>query len=722
MKTDWNKIIEKYLNNELSPKERANFEATLKTNKEVQKEFEIHQLTKNVIQRNTLRSQVQQTGKHFHFKRKLIHGGIALFVVGVIAATAYFIITNASSTKKINSIPPKETRFEKMGHSLAFDSLQAQYFNFTGKPDIFLTKSGVLLSITKKSLLLNGKPYTGKAIIQWQEAIRPSDIVEAGLSTMAGKRLLETQGMFSINAFTPDGKKLKLSKEGVYVQVPVDSVKQGMKLFTGVPQSNGDVNWTNPVELNRLPVQKTMATIDLYPPEYEPKLNALKWDTRKKKRDSLYLSFEPHNEYMVSGVKSISNSVSIDKKLYSNMQPYNDSTHQYPKRGRDSTLILSKKDYQFIYPSKVLSIWNSKFNNTILATQDFEDRMPFIYQTCNEKVLDLYADNLNLPLWKIDEKVVKLGYKAFQKFADQRVGKIAIDDAHQKNINTFYHNTVKKLHKMGVQRIRAVLKKERHWDRETQKIRNKNTIQNGMANGKNWNQEFLHNLKSVYKQLGITEGFYIDSSTRVTYKNRNVNICNIDRYVIQNVAHTTTRRVSAHFKNKKTGKTAKLIYHPVTVKVKKFNQFNKLYMYCFPKELNSFVRKDFSKGKLSYSLNADFHYSAAIVGITENGYFYYALDKLTPGNLGAITLKEISKLDFEKRINALNNESGKDKIHLKSELAWIFRERKEYKVQQKRRNNWKFRNKVSPTIYSCGKPKSEVSSSEPDEIKEDLYN
>ena len=48
-----------------------------------------------------------------------------------------------------------------------------------------------------------------------------------------------------------------------------------------------------------------------------------------------------------------------------------------------------------VNPASVKTIWNRKFNNTNLATKEFEERMPYIHQTCNNSILELYINNLD---------------------------------------------------------------------------------------------------------------------------------------------------------------------------------------------------------------------------------------------------------------------------------------------------------------------------------------
>ncbi|WP_294674403.1 c-type cytochrome [uncultured Fluviicola sp.] len=783
METNWNQLIERYLNNELSAEGKTAFEAELKQNKELQQEFELHKLTTELIQRNSLRRLVRQSGKWFHIKKLLIKAGIGVIIAGVLAASVYVILNWDSITWKPEFL--EKPFLEKLEKELVFENIAPEYFQFTGESDVFLSESGVLLSITDESFLLNGKAYKGEAIVQWQEAQKASDIVKAGLSTKSGDRLLETQGMFSLNAFTPEGKKLQLTDKGVYVQVPVDELKKDMKLFTGIPGKNGGIDWQNPVELERLPKPKDMSEMDLYPPDYEPKLNELKWFTEKTKRDSLYLSFEEHlsEEFdMTQEVIDIAYPDYFDAK---NIDWYNKPIDEYPKdpklRGellfhaRCATCHMAHSDrtgpklfrvrqkwaeggakegsiYQWVAdwskaamsdsyasevsnikptgmmkfpelegrtadidaifnyiddipfgyemtdaapresylipPSKVLAIWNPKFNNTNLATQDFEDRMKVIHGTCDKKVLEVYVSNLNTSLWKLDERVVKMGYSQFQQFADQKVGVIKIDDAHQKNLNAFYKKAIETIRERGKKELETALKRERQWDKELEREREKEQLRKGMRESANLEEEYGFNLANVGKQLGKTLGFQVHGGGTVL---------NIDAYVRE----ATVNRQSTVITDPETGKTAQITYEPMSVEVKNAEKYGRLYLYLFSKEINSYQRLDFRNGKLEYNLNGDMNYTAAVIGINETGYFYHQLNELKAGNLGVISLTKISEKEFEQKITGLNNIRTTKPMDLKDELNWLFKEKADYEVQKKRRENAAFRREVEPTVYKC---------------------
>lgn len=868
METNWNQLIERYLNNELSAEGKTAFETELKQNKELQQEFELHKLTTEIIQRDSLRTLVKESGKWFHLKKILINSGFALVIAGVLA-TALYLAVNWKDMSTHSNKPEQieQSMLEKLEKELAFENIDPEYFQFTGESDVFLSESGVLLSITNESFSLDGKPYEGKAIIQWQEAQKASDIVKAGLSTKSGDRLLETQGMFSLNAFTPDGQKLQLTKEGVYVQVPVDELKKDMKLFTGVPKKDGTIDWQRPEELERLPKPKDMSGMDLYPPNYEPKLNELKWFTEKAKRDSLYLSFEeevpvsdstiniideiqmynqpkmetpkrisesPNNGavsismmippkqqkpsyQVISGVEYPEDKVewSFESQLLGNnevmivatvkikqdweinslispkgsfgiptsfklktspnfkllgrpsepkpilhhdevadedlsyhlgtvqfkqkiklvgQKPFNvngeyvyqtckiDSHCLPPFKGTFSVWINGAASANHIPPSKVLAIWDKKFNNTNLATKDFEDRMKTIHETCDEKVFDIYSKNLSTRLWELDQRVVKLGYPQFQSFADQKVGKVKLDDMHQKSLSAFYEKAIETLRETGKKNVEAAFKKEQQWDKEVMLERDREVLRQGVRASLNASAEANFNLVHLSKQLGQTLGFAITSETvasrdRLIPQNWTGAPAKQELPIVVNIDRLTkdllSSRKSVDVFTLDKGKKAEIRYADFVVKVESPQKYDRLYFYLLPEQLNSYERLDFVNGTLNYALNSAIGYSGLIFGLNENGFYLFEIPKLSAKDFGSMKLEQVSAQQFESHLKELNKNRGVYSEQISAEIGWLFKEKANYTVQRKRRENLQFRNEVRPTIYSCLSKEKPVEDNQP---------
>lgn len=298
MHLETTKIIDRYLAGELSAPERTAFEEQLKASESLRNEVDLQYNIQEAAIRASFRADVHHAARRYKLNRIIKWGTAGLGVVAVIVSTTLWI---SSSTKKHDDKDIAPTialsMMEQLSPNADFEPLPIQYFSVPKAGDVFLSDQSVMLSIPEKAFLLNNKVYTGEAIVQFQEAIKANEIVKAGLNTMSGDGLLETQGMFSIHAYTPDGTKLEINpKVGVYVQIPVEEHKSGMKVYDYVQLKDGTSDWQNPRGLSKIPVPIDMKDLNFYPEGYEAELDQLKWKRQKSKRDSLYLSFEDYCE------------------------------------------------------------------------------------------------------------------------------------------------------------------------------------------------------------------------------------------------------------------------------------------------------------------------------------------------------------------------------------------------------------------------------------------
>jgi cytochrome c2 len=291
MNPELTKIIEDYLNGDLSASDKLAFEQKMAENEKLRNEVDFHRNIHEAAKRLALKSQISSTAKNYHLLRNLIISGAVILTLAL-ATGVFFVLKNTS--KKVEIPIEQQRELEQLLDAQApIDLLPTQYFQWQGNDTVFRSPKGVLISVPKGAFLKDGKPYEKPILVQYQEAIDVQDIVKSGLSTMSGDKLLETQGMFGVQAFTTDKQRLDVNpKIGVYMQVPVDEAKKGMLLFEGVKSKEGVIDWQNPQKLQKLPTLANMNDLDFYPPNYEKTLNELKMKTDKKFRDSVYLSLE----------------------------------------------------------------------------------------------------------------------------------------------------------------------------------------------------------------------------------------------------------------------------------------------------------------------------------------------------------------------------------------------------------------------------------------------
>jgi len=209
-------------------------------------------------------------------------------VVGVVALVKKAIDRNAS-----------EVLYElnEQGNtnwSEADKKLESQVFKLNPLRDTIIeTKNGIVFSIPANAFLnKHGATPDHSIDLEIKEAMTASEIMKAGLSTMSNGKLLETGGMFYVNA--RDGEEnLTISySRPLNANVPVNNNKKDMMLFKGERKADGSINWVDPK-----PMKKKLTTVDItklnfYPEYFLDTLKTMGFNIKNKKlTDSIYYSF-----------------------------------------------------------------------------------------------------------------------------------------------------------------------------------------------------------------------------------------------------------------------------------------------------------------------------------------------------------------------------------------------------------------------------------------------
>jgi len=855
MNPEITKLIEQYLSNELSSSDKAIFERRMEQDPALQKEVQVQKSIHDAAKRAATRAQVQQIGKSYHIYKNSLTAAVVIAIIVAASLIGYYVFSKTSKSDNFSESTEVKALIEQLKENSPIDNLASEFFYWEGQDSVILSKEGVLLSVPENAFLLNGKPYSDKAIIQWQEAMDGATIVKSGLSTMADDNLLETQGMFGLQGYTKDGKKLTVNpKIGIYVQAPVDQYKEGMQLFAGEKGKDGTINWVNPTPLMKIPVPVDMSKLDFYPTGYEGKLDEMKKNSAKKYRDSLYLSFDvekindeievlrdfipaPENsendtqseikKNKATNQESINNQPS-PKKRFKHSYASNSPQIEFPEDkvktrfeivqngdfatiichvsiidnwhinainlpkscfGIPSSLLLNKnvnfniigtalepkphtyhdnladedlafhsgefelkqkikinskkpftligmfsfqtcneekclppygiqfnikvngaKNSDHISPPKVIAFWQPTFNNTLLATREFEKRMKSIHKTCDDKVLKLYTSNLSKSINEIDKMAVALGHPEFAEFVKENVGALNPNSPHLKGLQNFYKNAILKLEEEVKYNSKKQQRKNANWDNEVSKTRNREHERTSKREVTNFNQELNYNMQNVKKQLGNTVGFHIygygsRQNCNCRYASKYVNVYNIDRIVY----NATANRKSVTIIDNETGKIAKISYSPFSFNVKDSKDYDKLFTYMFPSKLNSYQRISEINGQFNYSINNDIAYDLCVIGISIKGYFYKEIKGISKGDLGSFSLTALSEKELDAKINSLNESRGIIKpMDISSELKWLVKEQKNYIEQNKRKEDAQFRDKIKKVIFPCWEGSGEI--------------
>lgn len=644
-----------------------------------------------------------------------VGGAITIAAAGIIIPLAVKTGDNSTNIDLKNVL---------IADSLIKDDTQlpVQHFVLINSNDTVLeTKEGIVFALSKESFVdENGKTLEGAIDVVIKEALGAEAIMTSGLSTTSNGELLETAGMFYVSAFA-DGKELKINpKKPIHAQVPTNEIKPGMKLFSGERLSNGQINWVNPVELEKYLVPVEITSLNFYPPNYENKLAELGYGEKSKKwKDSLYYSFGEKTE-MISGEKVFKANCSpchnMDKpssgpalkdvakrvqpgkygtvenwlkeftknnnKVIASGDPYANKVYNENGKGamtiferlpknhlnalikyitsngsvRESEEIVEQGDVgqkDFVNPAKIQTIWNAKFNNTLLATKEFEERLKVIFSTCDNSILELYINNIQKNMYEIDEMAyAKSGNYKFKEFAERKDGKVKTNDAFAKSLSTYYEQQSKKNQEAVTALRNKYYQKQNELNQQFNNKQNKQAQKEAEIAANNFNKEFTKNLEETYKQLGFKKAEpqnYKATITTTGWKN-------IDAYVLEATVTRTTTNITYN------GKTATITYKPFGVEVADKASYDRIYAYLLADGLYSFQRINEQDAGFTEKLNSFFTYRLVVVGYKGEQAYLFQQDVLSKdGGKIIADMKTVSANELKSALNQ-HNKMSKDVI------------------------------------------------------------
>lgn len=759
MSTEITRIIDQFLQGELSEQDRLAFEKRMAESEVLRREVVLQKAVYEGAERAALRTQVKQASKAYHVLKRLKTGSLILLIAAALTIVALAVGHYFKASKKVSEA--MIALMEKVRDHGPVDNLRSEFFVWNGDDSVMISSGGVLLSIPQQVFLLDGKPYNGETLIQWQEALDAASIVKNGLSTMSGDRLLETQGMFGFQAYAADGRKLEVDPEkGIYVQVPVDEYKQGMQLFEGKANQAGIIDWQHPRPLMKIPVPVDMGLLDFYPPHYEDTLDHLRLRKDKKYRDSLYLSFSPSvispNKLesgrrlflskcatchqldknatgpALSGVRSKWFAHAKDPaSVYGFVQNWED---ECMRENYAREVVMQKPTAMIFFPDLSSDLINDIFEYAdhqtghILSRTDrntvnamLTDTLPARYGLDPAKVMAFWNpsfNNTNLSTREFERRM-----RIIHSFCEDE-----LLDIYTRNLSSPLYELDARVAKMGVpgfadfaaEQVGALnpdsphTKNLRNFYEKTVRLLQQEVAGNREAlirKQQQWDRAMLEErLKeqkrtTVREQVALMEEFSFNMQAAHKQLGKTVgfqihgtgSIYNIDKYVMD----ATVARRSADITDPETGETATVRYNDFSFEVVDAAAYGKLFAYLFPSKLNSFQRIASDNGGFSYPLNDGMIYDLAIVGISAKGYAYFQQKTLKGGNLGKIDLQNISESKLNASIEQLNNGRMGNPTRITEELYWLVREQKDYREQQLRQERQAFTDRISRTVFPC---------------------
>lgn len=524
--------IERYLGNQMDDAEKKAFEKALESNPQLKADTDIQRNLIKGIELSAARAEFDSAVRQRGLSLLAAKAALVLLAALVIAGAVY-LLTSKTQKPVPETITVAQEPQQTIADSSTIPHIPEQVFSLRLSRDTVIeTRSGIVFAIEAGTF----NTESGTAQIHIREALKASDIVKAGLSTTSNGQWLETGGMFSIDA-SENGRILEMLKP-IHARIPTDSFDAGMMLYNGIKDSNGLVNWVQPKPLTK-PLQTVdIQTLDFYPPDYLKTLERLGLPYQDKAyTDSLY--------YALSGYKPpVKKKVSERKNVL--MQNWWRNLLEYPngqievrfrEKGQNKSIMfkdryaysrfedsiqrtlivkraipedktpVEKRNFE-IDPSRIKAIWNSKFNNTILATKAFEERLKFIFSTCQPRFLDLYVANLDKSLYEIDSMCAAVSggsYKEkFLEFAKRRDGSVPLEKGINQKLNRYFE-TQYKAYRKAAEATRADLVKQQSEQKEAaDKAVLKNALEALEKGQYSESEAFCRNLSQAYQTLGET--------------------------------------------------------------------------------------------------------------------------------------------------------------------------------------------------------------------------
>ncbi|OQP54433.1 hypothetical protein [Niastella populi] len=669
-------IIEKYLNNELSAEEKAAFEKNLQADPQLQEALTLQQEIMKGIDNLSMKQKIHWAKKRYYRNRNITRWGLtSLIVIAVVTAIIIYSGKNKSqsSIKELPALPAFNEQHRNEWAD-ADKKIPPQKFLITmGRDTIVETKAGMIIQVPANGFLTGDKqPVTGQIELTIKEAMDAAGIISAGLSSTSGDQLLESAGMFLIDARQNENILAVNPVAGLYLELPTDTIHPGMKLFSGKRMTDGRIDWVAPQPLERTLTPVDINQLNFYPPRYLDSLAKWGYNTNNKKfTDSLYYSYSHFFREYETAVEESRESYGANS--YNNINEC------------------------AINPAKIKAIWGEKYQNTLLATREFEERLNQIHQTGKNVVLDLYVNNLDKTLSEIDSMAVKNLKGAFKQrflaFAARHDGAIKINSALTQKLRQYYDTKTKTFMDAVAQTRRAFWEKQEHLDKEANQKQTAHTMDSLKRIADRFNEELQLNLKRTYSQLGYNSPPRLPGANVYKARITATGWYNVDRIVTEATITRTTLNIS----DAATGKNASIRYEPVSFAVNNAPQYDDLYIYLLPEKLNSFIRLPVANDKYTERLNELIKYKLVCVGYKGEQAFYYMQPGIEPKAYTNIELQSVSASELNRLLNREGN--GRHEAGIQKDLAFYLYYKKESQRQKHNLELLEFTWKVQTIIW-----------------------
>ncbi|NKI31434.1 hypothetical protein [Croceivirga thetidis] len=543
--------------------------------------------------------------------------------------------------------------------------VESQYFKISGEKDQVIEGLNGTILVLPKGCFLNsfGIEVDGEITIELAEALRLEDMILSNLTTMSNGQLLETGGMIYLNATSREKQLVINPEKPIYIEVPTAEIKPDMMVYKGVRNEKGNMNWVEPKAIPNYLIPFDLEVLDFLPngfqEEVEQGLPFGKFKTPSKTVvDSLYYFQEAYFKNTLQKLYDISDlpnepqyDFTLEGEQVNSLSLLNNGGSSNASEEVD-TLVYSNHG---VNPSKIKAIRNKIFENTLIATREFEQRLQIIYKVCRPDILDLYTNNLDKNMWEIDSLVVEVlagdRYQdAFLSFKEERKTKVRGSSKNGKLLSNYYRKQVQKAENEKERLLKQLTRKH---DRE---------------------QKSLVKIKRRYQEILIKR----------------------ERYRMLSYGFTQTDMGWVNI-DKGTGEK-EWEEQNLTVKVQNGQQYDQLFTYVFYKSIRSLYRLSSQDMQTFYVGNANSqsmpipkHKPAIAVSVGYEGetrFLGTTTFETTAQKEISLDLKKVSKNELQDALADFENNGKENSIRIDLEFATRLQTTKKEKQTLERAYNF----------------------------------
>ncbi len=392
---------------------------------------------------------------HLHgFYPKTTRMNYKIFRIIFIALFSTLLIqcnkSNISNTVKLHPNDPYKNSI-----------VQSQTFDIKANQDNVIEGKNGTIIVCPKACFINskGEIVEDNVKIELAEALSLEDMLLSNLTTSSDGNPLETDGMIYFNA-TSKGEQLSINEDNpIHIDIPTSNKKAGMMAYHGMRDEKGNMNWIEPKELDNFLVTIDLNNLDFLPEgfqlEVEKGMPYKSYESATQGlTDSLYYqlsltdgSFLTNNFVETNSNEPYENRSEDGENKSNPTDSFHESSNDKKEKPNESPKTKSNCG---IDPAIIKVIKSDKYQNTFIATREFEARLKVIFKTCNNSVLETYIRNLDKNLYEVDKLAADLlgenqYSQTFINFSEQRLTKVKEANKYAQILKGFYEKQLAKV-------------------------------------------------------------------------------------------------------------------------------------------------------------------------------------------------------------------------------------------------------------------------------------